>query len=407
MVHQYNLCMNDRVLFCYIAYMKEYKGITPKDSPINGGLFVRETGNAHEKYNFLPGANGYVNGFVETKHKDGYKAHGTKPNQLHIEKIDPEAKNADALDHVTVFFCAKPSTGKGDILLVGWYEDATIYRDRRFYTADDGEEMGTNIRTDNGKAFLIPEGQRKFIIPRATDGKGVGFGQSNIWYAEGPEGEEFKKKTFDYIQAYKEQKAEEQSDKYTEIINDVDQIEGITNTERETLAKSRIGQDLFRSMLFDRDRVCAVCGIENHKLLKASHIKPWNKCSGKEDRLDVNNGLLLCAQHDALFDKGLISFDEDGRILITKYLSDSDLQILKIDPTKTIKVPQGMKPYLKWHNDDLRKNSRVAVHSKFGEGIIINETKERFTIDFDGTIREISKTMMKSGLLTISNEIFR
>ena len=171
-----------------------YKGITEEDKPVNGGLFVKETGNAHENYSFLPGKDGYVNGFVETKHKGGFKAKDPKPNQLHIEKIDPMAKDADYIDNVTVFFCAKPSTGKGDIELVGWYEDATIYRDRKYYIADDGEKMGTNIRTDNGKAFLIPEGNRKFIIPRASDGKGVGFGQSNIWYADGPEGEAFKKK---------------------------------------------------------------------------------------------------------------------------------------------------------------------------------------------------------------------
>ena len=41
--------MNERVLFCYIAYMFFYKGITEEDKPVNGGLFVKETGNAHEK----------------------------------------------------------------------------------------------------------------------------------------------------------------------------------------------------------------------------------------------------------------------------------------------------------------------------------------------------------------------
>lgn len=398
--------MNDRVLYCYIAYMIDYKGITPKDKPVNGGLFVKETGNAHEKYNFLPGADGFVNGFVETKHKDGYKAKDSKPNQLHIEKIDPSAKNDDSLDHVTVFFCAKPSTGKGDIELVGWYEDATVYRDRKYYVADDGEKMNTNIRTDNGKAFLIPVGKRNFIIPRATDRSGVGFGQSNIWYAEGPEGESFKKKTFEYIRTYKKQKVEEQTEEYDEVLKAVDKIEGITDTERESIARSRIGQDLFRNMLFERDRVCAICGIENNKLLRASHIKPWNKCSGKEERLDINNGLLLCAQHDALFDKGLISFDEEGEILITKYLSDSDIGILDIDVTKKIKVSEGMKPYLKWHNDDLRKNSKVAVHSKFGEGIIIGETKEQYTIEFAGTTRVILKTMLKTGSLSLSSSVF-
>ena len=44
-----------RILFCNIAWMKEYRGNEDgRDIPVNGGSFVNETGDAHEKYNFTP-----------------------------------------------------------------------------------------------------------------------------------------------------------------------------------------------------------------------------------------------------------------------------------------------------------------------------------------------------------------
>ena len=42
-----------RILFCNIAWMNYYKGIIwGKDEPQNGGSYVKETLDAHEKYNF-------------------------------------------------------------------------------------------------------------------------------------------------------------------------------------------------------------------------------------------------------------------------------------------------------------------------------------------------------------------
>ena len=66
-----------RILFCNIAWMKEYRGNEDgKDTPLNGGSYVDETGDAHEKYNFTPvnmeGKEGlYCLGFFETKSHNG------------------------------------------------------------------------------------------------------------------------------------------------------------------------------------------------------------------------------------------------------------------------------------------------------------------------------------------------
>lgn len=85
-------------------------------------------------------------------------------------------------------------------------------------------------------------------------------------------------------------------------------------TEAERLVVQRIGQDIFRAGLMDywRGR-CPLTGITDLALLRASHIIPWKDCGSDAERLDVHNGLLLSALWDAAFDRGLVTFDDDGR----------------------------------------------------------------------------------------------
>jgi hypothetical protein len=96
----------------------------------------------------------------------------------------------------------------------------------------------------------------------------------------------------------------------------------LDQTTRERLIDARLGQGGFRR---DVDRhwgyACAVTGIKLRQALRASHIIPWQG-AGDDDRLDPNNGLLLVATLDALFDKGLISFADDGELLVGKVSDD-------------------------------------------------------------------------------------
>ena len=82
----------------------------------------------------------------------------------------------------------------------------------------------------------------------------------------------------------------------------------------------------------------------------ASHIKPW-KASTPEQKLDYNNGLLLCPNHDKLFDKGYITFDDTGKIQISESLSARDRQLLNISPDTSITITDSMKEYMKYHRD--------------------------------------------------------
>lgn len=88
-------------------------------------------------------------------------------------------------------------------------------------------------------------------------------------------------------------------------------------TERKGLVTSRVGQGAYRKRIIHRwEYKCAVTGFENLNILIASHIVPWSESTDNE-RLDVDNGLLLSPNYDALFDKHLISFENNGKIILS------------------------------------------------------------------------------------------
>lgn len=93
-------------------------------------------------------------------------------------------------------------------------------------------------------------------------------------------------------------------------------------TEAERLVVQRVGQDIFRRGLIMYWRCCCpLTGITDTDLLRASHIIPWKDCPDDAERLNVHNGLLLSALWDAAFDKGLVTFGDDGCPLFSPSLS--------------------------------------------------------------------------------------
>lgn len=104
--------------------------------------------------------------------------------------------------------------------------------------------------------------------------------------------------------------------------------QSISETERDRLIKARRGQGVFRANVCKIEKQCRLTGVRNSALLIASHIKPWRLCASAFERLDGHNGLLLCPNVDSLFDKGLLSFRDDGSVLISDALEDSDIELL-------------------------------------------------------------------------------
>lgn len=125
----------------------------------------------------------------------------------------------------------------------------------------------------------------------------------------------------------------------------------------ESEAKSKIqkGEQRFHRALSPVwNNECAICGIDSPDLLKASLAKPW-KDSTEEEKLDPYNGILLCHNHDALYQKGYIAFDGQGKIHISDRLHEQDYDKYLIHQKIRINRQEENKKYFKWHKKNVLK----------------------------------------------------
>lgn len=114
------------------------------------------------------------------------------------------------------------------------------------------------------------------------------------------------------------------------------------NTERKGLVTSRVGQGAYRKRIIHRwEYKCAVTGFDKLDVLIASHIVPWAE-SNDNERLDVDNGILLSPTYDALFDRHLISFENNGKIILSDSIDEKAYR--KINVTGTEKI-QNLSQY--------------------------------------------------------------
>ncbi|MDO9223251.1 MAG: HNH endonuclease signature motif containing protein, partial [Caulobacter sp.] len=97
---------------------------------------------------------------------------------------------------------------------------------------------------------------------------------------------------------------------------------------------------------------CRVTGVTNPWLLIASHIKPWRSCETAAERLDGANGLMLTPDVDRLFDRGMISFGDDGAVLVSPVLAEGDLAAMGLEGLVGRCVgpfTERQAGYLEWH----------------------------------------------------------
>jgi predicted restriction endonuclease len=120
-------------------------------------------------------------------------------------------------------------------------------------------------------------------------------------------------------------------------------------TQKLSLVQARRGQDKFREKLVRLWSTCAVTSCSELTFLRASHIKPWKEADNQE-RLDPFNGLLLSPNLDVALDKGLITFEDDGRIRISKQLALRDRKLLGLNLSLRLRsVDPRHLPYLQYH----------------------------------------------------------
>lgn len=125
---------------------------------------------------------------------------------------------------------------------------------------------------------------------------------------------------------------------------------------REFIARARLGQGSFRTLVIDAyKRRCAVTGESTLPALEAAHIRAY----ASEGVHQVSNGLLLRSDFHKLFDAGLVTIDPDLRIHVSSRIRDQyfngkayyrlDKQPLSVLPDAADDLPNP--EFLRWHND--------------------------------------------------------
>lgn len=156
---------------------------------------------------------------------------------------------------------------------------------------------------------------------------------------------------------------EKKLDPHEQISADIEEIENnkhLSETEKDALIKARRGQGKFRLDLKKRwGSACAVTGYRQDEVLRASHIKDW-KSSGHMERLNYKNGLLLCANLDALFDRKLISFEDDGTMIVSSRIGIKERRQLGIPQGLRLPLTEEEKEFLRWHRKIARRLGNVV-----------------------------------------------
>lgn len=132
----------------------------------------------------------------------------------------------------------------------------------------------------------------------------------------------------------------------------------ISTAIHETQVKLRRSQQKFEQALVEKwQHQCAVCKLDVPELLVATLAKPWKDCTSDE-RVNPMNGILLCANHSSLFEKGLISFDGTGKIHISPNLQEQHYNQLSLSSKLKVYREEQHKPFYKWHKKHIFKSEK-------------------------------------------------
>jgi hypothetical protein len=129
----------------------------------------------------------------------------------------------------------------------------------------------------------------------------------------------------------------------------------LAETTRQAVVLARRGQGLFKQNVMKRESFCRLTKVDRAEHLRASHCKPWRDANNTE-RLDGENGLLLTPDADHLFDRGFVSFDDNGDVLWSPVVHVPSLVKMGLDPKLLKNVggfSDGQKSYLTFHRDSV------------------------------------------------------
>ena len=136
------------------------------------------------------------------------------------------------------------------------------------------------------------------------------------------------------------------------------------------LTEIRSKQSLFKRRLLTFEKQCRLTGIADLRFLRASHIKPWAKCTTGNERTDGRNGLLLSPNADFMFDRGWISFENTGALIRSDHLPTDVIGRIGLDLKKGRKCgpfrPDQTK-YLEYHRNAVFDKSYRQLEDPIAE----------------------------------------
>lgn len=139
------------------------------------------------------------------------------------------------------------------------------------------------------------------------------------------------------------------------VLQEVVSDRSLPDTDRQAVVMARRGQGLFKQNVQKREKACRLTQVDRMEHLRASHCKPWRDANNRE-RLDGDNGLLLTPDADHLFDRGFVSFDDNGTVLWSPLAHVPSLLRMGLDPAQLKNgggFSDGQKAYLAFHRDSV------------------------------------------------------
>ena len=151
---------------------------------------------------------------------------------------------------------------------------------------------------------------------------------------------------------------EVQRQKAEEAITRAIERSPIEETTRKALVAARVGQGRFRADVLVVEPRCRITGVEDQRLLIASHIRPWHRCPENDQRLDRFNGLMLTPTFDRMFDRGLLTFEDNGDVHVSPSVSSNVVHRIGLDSHQNVgRFHEDQQPYLDYHREQVFRQS--------------------------------------------------
>jgi putative restriction endonuclease len=238
----------------------------------------------------------------------------------------------------------------------------------------DGSIVAIGVVLDRARSAPDPKltGSDGWLVPvrfvRLNEplkaGRATRQSAAELYLSEVPEAEahQFRRRLSRLVEDLEERIATETEGKLQEqaIEEHIWQRTNIAPLQKRQLSFARTGQGVFREQVERIETACRVTGILDRRYLRATHIKPWKDASD-EEKLDGSNGLLLSPHAIHLFDRGHISFADDGTLLISRHLNPYVRKAWNLDhPVHPHPFRASQRSYLEYH--------RIHVFERVGGG---------------------------------------